>query len=86
MLVLTITKDLDKLLQNSGLTSIAALGELSGVVIMTIDPAIVLVIAVLRAKHSGTDGAGEVLNVILAVKCSNIGPTKCTATLESKKI
>lgn len=54
MLILSISEDLDKLLKNCRLTSVALLSELGGVVIVTVDLAIVFVVAVLRAKDSRT--------------------------------
>ena len=55
MLVLSVSEDLNKLLENGRVTSIAPLSELRGVVIMTVHLSVVLVIAVLSAEHGRTD-------------------------------
>jgi hypothetical protein len=54
MLVLPISENLDKLLENCGVTSVATLRKLSGVVEMAVDFALVFVVGVLGAKHSWT--------------------------------
>lgn len=46
MLVLPITKDFDKLLEDRGLASIATLRKFGRVVVVTVDTAFVLVVAV----------------------------------------
>lgn len=53
MLILAVAIYLDKLLQDGGLTAIAALRELGGVVVVAVDLAIVLVIAVLGSEDGG---------------------------------
>ena len=67
MLVLAIPKNLDKLLQDRGVTAITPLRELGGVVIMAINFSFVLVVRVLGAKDGRTDRASEMLNVIFAI-------------------
>jgi hypothetical protein len=67
MLVLAITEDLDKLLENCGMTSMATLSELSRVMEMTVDLAIMFVVRVLSAEYRWTHRAGEMLNVIFAI-------------------
>ena len=67
MLVLAISKNLDKLLQDRGVTAITPLRELGGVVIMAINLSFVLVVRVLGAKDGRTDRASEMLNVIFAI-------------------
>lgn len=67
VLVLAIAVDFDKLLENGSLAAIAALGKLGGVVVVAVDAALVLVVAVGGAEDGGTDGAGEVLDVVFAV-------------------
>lgn len=52
MLVLSISENLDKLLKNCRLTSVALLRELGGVVIVTVDLAVMFIVAVLCAKNS----------------------------------
>lgn len=72
MLVLTVAIDLDKLLQDGRVTATAFLGEMSRVVVMTIDLPLVFVVAVGGAKHGRTHGAGEVLDVILSLKGGDV--------------
>jgi hypothetical protein len=50
MLILSIAENLNKLLQNRRLTPIAPLGELCGIVVVTVNLSIMLVIAILGAK------------------------------------
>lgn len=67
MLVLAVAIDLDELFENRGLASVALLCELSGIVVVTVYTAIVLVIAVLGSEYGVAQGTGEVVDVILAV-------------------
>lgn len=50
MLILSISEDLDKLLKNCRLTSVALLSKLGRVMIMTVDLSIVFIVAVLSTK------------------------------------
>jgi hypothetical protein len=68
VLVLSVAEDLDKLLEDSRLAAIAPLGKLGRVVVVTVDMSIVFVVAVLGAKDGGTEGAGEMINMILVVE------------------
>lgn len=68
VLVLTVTKDLDKLLKNCRLTSVTLLSKLGGVVVMTVNLPIVFVVAVLRAEDCRAEGAGEMVNVIFPLQ------------------
>jgi hypothetical protein len=86
MLVLTISKDLDELLQDGGLAAIASLCKLRRIVIMAINFSIVFVIAVLGTKDSGTDGASEMLDMIFAVQRRDVRTPKRTPTLETEQI
>ena len=52
MLILAVAKDLDELFEDGSLATVAALGELGRVVVVTIHIAIMLVIAVLSPKDS----------------------------------
>lgn len=79
MLVHTVTEDLHELLQDRGLASITLLSELGGVVIVAVDAALVFVIRVLSTKHSRTDGAREVFNVVLAIQRRDVGAAKCAS-------
>lgn len=81
VLVLTIPEDLDKLLQYGGLTTAASLGELRRVVIVTIYLAVMFVIAVLSPKHRRAERAGEVVDMVLVIEGSDIGPAKSSAAL-----
>ena len=80
MLIDTISKDLHKLLEDCCLASIALLRKLCGVMVVTIDTAIVFVVGVLCAEHSRTDGACKVLDVVLSVKGGDVGAAKSAAT------
>lgn len=72
MLILTIAENLDELLEDSRLTSIAPLGESCGVVVVAIDLTVVFVITVLSAEYGGTHGTGKVLNVIFSIERRNV--------------
>lgn len=85
MLVLTVPKDLDKLFKNGNLASVAALRILRGVVIVAINIPVMLVVAVLSAKHRRAQAAGEVIDVVFTVKSGDVGPSKCAAAVVTKK-
>lgn len=53
---------------------------------MAVDLSIVFVIAVRCAEHGGTDGAGEMINMILVVKRCNIGSSKRSTTLMTQQV
>ena len=53
---------------------------------MTVDASFVFVIAILSAENSGTDGAGEVFNVVFSIEGSNVRATKCSATVVAQEI
>jgi hypothetical protein len=72
VLVLAVTEDLDKLLKNGGLASVTALGELGRVVVVAVDLAVVLVVAILGTKDGGAEGAGEVVDVVLFVEGGDV--------------
>ena len=72
MLILAVSEDLNELFQNCSLASITALGELCGVVVMAIDLAIMLVVAILCTENGRTHGASEMLDVILSIECRDI--------------
>lgn len=55
MLVLPIAENFHKLLEDGRLAAIASLRKLSGVVVVAIDIAIMLVVAVLGAKDGRTE-------------------------------
>lgn len=52
MLILTIAKYFDELLQDRGMATIAALGVLCRIMVVTKDSSVMLVVTILRAKHS----------------------------------
>jgi hypothetical protein len=85
VLVLAVAEDLDELLEDGGLASIAALGELGRVVVMAVNLAIVLVVAVLGAEYCRAQGACEVVDVILALERGNVGPPQCAAALMAEQ-
>lgn len=72
MLVLTVAENLNKLLQNGCTTTIASLGELGRIVVVTIDLPFVFVVAVLRAKNCWANGTGEMFDVVLLVQGCDI--------------
>jgi len=72
MLVLPIPEDFDKLLEDGSPTAIAALGELCRVMIVAVDVAFVLVIAVLGAKDGRTYGAGKVFYMVFAIQGGDV--------------
>lgn len=55
MLVLPISENLDKLLEDCSVTSMATLRKLSRVMEMAVDFALMFVVGVLGAKHRGAD-------------------------------
>lgn len=85
MLVLSVTKDLDKLLKYCRLTSVAFLCKLSGVVVVTIDLPIVLIVAVLGPKDSRTEGAREMVNMIFPFQGRDVGSPEGAPTLVAEQ-
>ena len=86
VLVLTVPEDFYKLFQNRGLATVTSLRKSCRVVIVTVDIALVLVIAVLGAKNSRADGTGKVFDVVFPIESSNVRTAKCTATLVTEEI
>lgn len=84
VLVLAVPVNFHKLLENCSLAAIASLRKLRRVMVMTIHVAIVLVVAVLCAKDRGTQGACEMVDVILSVESGDVGASKSTTALETK--
>lgn len=64
--------NLDVLFEDSHLTACAADGKLSGVVEVTEDSAVVLVIGILGSKDGGTGRASEMVGMVLFVKCNDV--------------
>lgn len=79
MLVLTVAHDLDELLENGCLTTIASLCEFEGEMIVTIYTTIVLVVRILGTEDGRTDRASEVLDVKLLVQSCYIRASQSTA-------
>jgi hypothetical protein len=73
VLVLPVSEYFHELFQNCGLTSIAALRKLCRIVVMAVDFAFMLVVAILGTKDSWADRAGEMFNVVLSFKSSDVG-------------
>lgn len=67
VLVLAVPEYFDELLKDRRVAAIAPLGELRRVVVVAVDVAIVLVVAVRRPKDRRAHGASEVVHVVLAV-------------------
>ena len=76
VLVLTVAVNLDELFEDCVVAAMATLGEAGRIVIMAINLALVLVVAVLRAEYGGTDGTGEVLDVVFVVEGGYIGASQ----------
>jgi hypothetical protein len=72
MLVLPVPIDFYKLFQYSGLTSIAVLSESSRVVIVTVDSAIMLIVAVRCTENCWTNRAGEMLDMVFMIQGCDI--------------
>lgn len=73
VLIHAIPEDLDELLQDCRLAAIAPLRKARRVVVVAIHTAFMLVVGILSAEDCGTDGAGEVLDVILSVQPKGVG-------------
>lgn len=86
MLVLAVSEDFDKLLENGGLTAIASLGEFGGIVVVAIDVSLVFVVAVLGAKDGWTYGTCKVLNVVFTIQCGDIGSSQGTSASMTEEV
>ena len=86
MLILPVPENFNELLKYRGEAAVAALSKSSGVVVMTIHLPIVLVIAVLCPESSRTHRACEVIDMVLAVKSSDIRPSQCTTTTTADQV
>jgi hypothetical protein len=85
VLVLAVSEDFNKLLEDCRLAAIAALGKLGRVVVVAVHLAVVLVVAVLGAKDGRAEGAGEVVNMILSLQGGDVGPSQGAAALVAKE-
>jgi hypothetical protein len=86
VLILTIPEYFHKLFENGRLTSIAALSKLCRIVEMTINLAIVFVVAVLRAKYGWAHGAREVIDVVLLIQSRDVRSSERPIALMAYKI
>ena len=73
VLILPIAKDFHKLFEDCCSAAVAPLGILCRIVVMTVHLSFMLVVAVLCAEDSRTDGAGEMLYMVLSIKRGNVG-------------
>ena len=67
MLILSIAENLHKLLKNSSMTSMTALGKLGRVVKVTVDSSLVFIVGVLSSEHSWAYRAGEMFDMVFAL-------------------
>lgn len=86
MLVLVIPINLNELLEDCRPTSCAANRESRRVVEVTEDPAIVLVVAVLRSEDCWADRAGEVFNMELLAQRSNVAAPQCATAIGTEQV
>ncbi len=86
VLILTVSEDFDKLLENGILAALTALRKFDRIVVMAIHVAFVLVIAVLGSELCRTDGACEMLDVILPVQGGDVGTSKSAAARMTEEI
>lgn len=86
MLVLTITKDFDKLFKNSSLTAVAALSEFGRIMVVAVYVSLMFVVAVLSTKDGRTYRAGEMLDVVLAIERGNVRSAKGASTCMAEQI
>jgi len=68
MLILAIAEDFHKLLEYSSLAPITLLRELCGIVVVTVDAALMLVVTIPRSKDCRAHGACEMLNVVFPLQ------------------
>jgi len=80
VLVVSVSHNLDKLLEDGGSASGAPLGKLRRVVEMAKDLTFVLIVAILGAKLRRADRAGKVVDVVLALKSRNVRSAQCATT------
>ena len=72
MLVLAIAINLNELLQNSCVAAIASLGKLCRVVVVAVNIAVMLVVAILGPEHSRAQTTCKMFHMVFSVECSNI--------------
>lgn len=81
VLVLAIPVNLDKLLEYGRLAAVAPLGVAGRVVVVAVDVAVVLIVAILGTKDGGAERACEVVDVVLAVEGGDVGAAKGASAL-----
>ena len=54
--------------------------------IMAIHFAFMLVVAILRAEDGGANGASEMLNVVFAIQCCDVGASQSTSAFVAKQV
>lgn len=86
MLILSIAEDFDELLQNCRVTAMTPLSELSGVMVMAIHLAFMLIVGVLSTKHCRTHGASEMFNVIFAIQGRDIRAAQGTTAFMTQQV
>ncbi len=86
MLILSISKNLDELLQNGSLAAVASLSELSRIVVVAVHLSFMFVVAILSPKHCRADRTGEVLDMVLALKRRDVRASQCATTLETEEV
>jgi hypothetical protein len=80
VLILAVSIDLDKLLEDSRPAASALGGVTERVVIMTIDPAIMFIVRVLGSKDGRADRAGKMFDVVLVLQGGDVAsPESFTA-------
>lgn len=67
VLILSVAVYFHELLEDSCLAAIAALRKLCRVVVVAVNVAVMLIVAILRTKYCGTQGAGKMVDVVFAV-------------------
>ena len=72
VLIDAVPKYLDKLFQDRRVAAVAFLGEFGGVMVVAVDAAVVLVVAVLCAEDSRAYAASEVFDMIFAIERGNV--------------
>lgn len=86
VLILAIAENLDKLLQDGGVTAVASLSKLGGIMEMAVYLALMLVIGILGAEYRGTYGASKMLDVVLAVQGRDVGAAERTTTFVTEQV
>lgn len=86
VLILAVAENLDKLLQDGGVASVASLSKLGGIMEMAVHLALVFVIGILGTEYCGTHGASEMFDMIFAIQGGDVGATKSTTTFVTEQV